>query len=128
MADFYLEALQRRLALIETERAAALADLQSHRFNNDHDGAGEAEQRVADLRASQRNLQDLANEYVASQQPPEPVPQTKEELMVKDWSRMTPDDGLALARESKYGRSLDWNDPYVRKGYQEAQRRRNRGE
>ena len=41
---------------------------------------------------------------------------------------MTPDDGLQLAKTSKYGKNLDWSDPNVRNGYAEAQRRRYRGE
>jgi hypothetical protein len=41
---------------------------------------------------------------------------------------MSADDGLLVARNSKYGSNLDWNDPNVQAGYQEMQRRRGRGE
>ena len=42
--------------------------------------------------------------------------------------RMTWDDALDLARNSKFGKDLTHDDPYVRAGYAEVMARRQRGE
>jgi hypothetical protein len=126
--DFYLESLQERLAQLDAERAAHLADLQAHRSNQDKTSAAAAIQDLANCDAARENVMAVANKYVASQQPPAPVPQTAEELQVKSWDKMTPDDALQLAKTSKYGKSLDWSDVNVQAGFREAQRRRSRGE
>jgi hypothetical protein len=80
------------------------------------------------LTQQQNSLQALCQGYIQSQQPAQPEQLTEEERSARPWHKMTPDDGLALARTSKYGKSLDWNDPNVRSGYSEAMRRRHRGE
>jgi hypothetical protein len=126
--DFYAQAAISRANMIEAEMAAAKADLMAHRANNDVESASASVQQIANLEAERANLNTLYQQYVQSQQPPQPEQLTDEERNARPWHKMTPDDGLALARQSKYGRSLDWNDPNVRSGYAEAQRRRHRGE
>jgi hypothetical protein len=126
--DFYLNAAQQRAAELEMELSAAKTDLLTYRHNSDLQAAGEAVQRIANLTAEQSNLRGLVEGYVQSQQPRQPEQRTQEELEHLPWHKMTADDGLQLARTSKYGKSLDWSDPNVRSGYAEAQRRRSRGE
>jgi hypothetical protein len=126
--DFYLNAAQQRAAELEMELSAAKTDLLTYRHNQDLQAAGEAVQRIADLTTQQSNLQALTQGYIQSQQPRQPEQLTEEERNARPWHKMTADDGLQLAKTSKYGKSLDWSDPNVRSGYAEAQRRRNRGE
>jgi hypothetical protein len=126
--DFYLNAAQQRAAELEMELSAAKTDLLTYRHNQDLQAAGEAVQRIADLTTQQSNLQALCQGYIQSQQPRQPEQLTDEERNARPWHKMTADDGLQLAKTSKYGKSLDWNDPNVRSGYAEAQRRRARGE
>ena len=128
MSDFYLSAAQQRAAELEVELSAAKTDLLTYRHNQDLPGAGEAVQRIANLTAEQSNLQGLVQGYIRSQQPAQPEVLTDEERAAKPWHRMSADDGLQLAKTSKYGKNLDWSDPNVRNGYAEAQRRRYRGE
>lgn len=126
--DFYLSAAQARAAQLEAERAAALADLAAHRANGDTESAAASIQQLADIEAARANLSNLANGYVQSQNPPLEPELTQEERNAKPWNRMTPQDALELARTSKYGRNLDFNDPNVAAGWHEANRRRARGE
>jgi hypothetical protein len=126
--DFYLNAAQQRAAELEMELSAAKTDLLTYRHNQDLQGAGEAVQRIADLTNQQNSLQALCQGYIQSQQPRQAEQLTDEERNARPWHKMTADDGLQLAKTSKYGRSLDWNDPHVRAGYVEAQNRRHRGE
>jgi hypothetical protein len=70
----------------------------------------------------------LHQQYVASQTPPAPVELTPEEKHAKPWDRMTWQDGLDLARTSKYGADIDANDPNVQAGFREVMARRQRGE
>ena len=128
MADFYATAAQQRASQIEAELAAAKADLAAHKANNDVESAGGSVQQIANLEAERQNLTSLYQSYVLSQQPPQQPELTKEELHAKPWDRLTPDEALSFARTSKYAKNLDWNDPYVRAGYVEANRRRSRGE
>jgi hypothetical protein len=71
--DPYLRGLQRRMAHNRAAEAAAKADLDTHVLNSDEDGIGESEQQIADVRAQQKNLASLAQEYIARQNPPECV-------------------------------------------------------
>ncbi len=128
MSDFYQDSAQRRLQQLNANRAASLADLEVHKLNGDHDAAGEVIQNLANIDAERANLTQLYQNYVQSQQPPQQPEQTPEEINAKPWHRMTPDDALSLARTSKYGRDLDWNNPHVRAGWAESQRRKARGE
>jgi hypothetical protein len=127
-SDFYLDAARQQLAQLDAEKAAALADLAAHRANGDRESAACCVQTLANLEAQRQNLTALANQYVASQHPPAQPELSAEERAARPWDRMTPDDGLQIAKTSKYGKNIDWNDPYVRAGYVEAQRRRARGE
>ena len=126
--DFYLSAAQQRAAELEMEISAAKTDLLTHRHNQDLQAAGESVQRIANLTAEQSNLRGLVEGYVQSQTPRQPEVLTDEERAAKPWHKMDYSDTLALAQTSKYGKSLDWNDPHMRAGYAEAQRRRSRGE
>ena len=126
--DFYVSA---RAARFRPDRgraeSRAFADLADAKASADYETAGYAVQTLANLDAEARNLANLHEQYVRSQiRPPPEI--SAEEKAAKPWNRMTPDDALELARQSKYGKDLDWNDPHVRAGYQEAQRRRARGE
>jgi hypothetical protein len=69
----------------------------------------------------------LYQNYVQSQQPPQNY-ETPEMKAAKPWSQMTAQDALDLAKTSKYGKSLDFNDPHVVAGWHESQRRCQRGE
>jgi hypothetical protein len=128
MSDFYRDSAERRLAQLSANRAASIADLEAHKLNGDHDAAGEVIQNLANIDAERANLTQLYQSYVQSQQPRQPDVLTDEERNARPWHKMTADDGLQLAKTSKYGKSLDWNDPHVRAGYVEAQNRRHRGE
>jgi hypothetical protein len=126
--DFYAEAFRARMQQISAERAAALADLEAAKLNGDHGLAGTAEQNIADLDAAAGNLQNLAQRYVASQNPPQPPEPSKEERAARPWNRMDWEDVANLARTSKYARNIRSDDPGLVAGWNEAQRRRQRGE
>lgn len=126
--DFYTQSAGTRAVQIEAERSEALADLARARADGDIQNAAFYVQKLADLDAAGRNLLALHQNYVASQQPPVQEPATEGEIQARPWNRMTPDDALSLARKSKYASDLDWNDPNVRAGWQEMQRRRRAGE
>lgn len=128
MSDFYRDAAARRMELLQAERAAATADLQAAKSNGDYDGAASAVQQLADLDAAAANLGNLYSRHVQSQTPAAPEQLSAEEQHAKPWSRMTPQDALELARGSRYGKNLDFNDPHVRAGWAEANRRKARGE
>jgi hypothetical protein len=125
--DFNIEAAEQQAAYIDAAIKQQIADLAAYRGAHDVDGAATVVQTIADLEASKRNLTQLCQDYIESQQPRQEV-LTEEERIAKPWNRMTAEDGLAVARQSKYGKNLDWNDAHVRAGWQEAQRRRHRGE
>jgi hypothetical protein len=126
--DFYTSAARQRLAVIDAARAQALADLQQHRASGDMDGAAESVQVVANLDSDRANLLSLHRQYVQSQQAPAPEQLSVEERNAKPWDKMTAQDGLELAKTSRYGKDLSFNDPNVIAGLHEVQRRRQRGE
>jgi hypothetical protein len=128
MGDFYSDAASQRLAQIEAMRAQALADLATSKANSDYESAAASVQTIANLEAEKANVANLHRSYVASQTVPTPPELTREERDAKPWNRMTPDDALEIARGSKYGKDLNWDNPDVRAGWAEAQRRRSRGE
>src|SRR5262245_54073334 len=110
--DFYTQSARQRLERIEAERAAAQADLQSHRVNGDYESAGYAIQQLADLAAQQQSLTTLYNNYVASQQPrydtasPESRAQRRPE-------EMTAQDMADVMNTSRYkGRGFSAQDYY----------------
>jgi hypothetical protein len=127
--DFYISAGERRAAQLEAERAAAQADLTAFRAQGDYDSAAEAIQRLADIDSASRNLHNLYERYIQSQQPRYAPPENDAERMAKSWDKMSWQDGLdAATHGSKYASNLDFNDPNVRRGYQEVLRRRSRNE
>jgi hypothetical protein len=126
--DAYTFAARQRLQTIKAERAQALADLESAKARADYDAMGDAEEELARANSREQNLVALHQQYVQSQQVPEPPELTPEEKHAKPWDRMTWEDGLDLARTSKYGADLDASDPHVQAGFREVIARRQRGE
>jgi hypothetical protein len=126
--DFYLESLQERLAQLDAERAAHLADLQAHRSNGDRTSASAAIQDIANCEAARQNVMDLGNRYVASQQPQQAPEPSREERAARPIERMDWQDVVDMTRTSKYARNIEPNDPNMIKGYHEAMRRKARGE
>jgi hypothetical protein len=126
--DFETSSVKNRLHRLGYQRQLALTDLAEARATDDYSSGAEAAQTIANLDAEKANLIALYNRHIASNNPPPQIPQTAEEWRVKSADRMTPQDGLEVARRSKYGANLDWNDPGVRAGYQEMMRRRQTNE
>jgi hypothetical protein len=121
--DFYLDAAKQQLAMLDAERAATLADLATHRVNQDRESAAGCVQQLANIDAQRQNLRALADQYVASQQPPPPA--SPEETAAKPIDRMS------------YGEVYDWvkkgskvgiDDDAFKRGIEEVARRRARGE
>lgn len=125
--DLY-QAAERQFKSLSAARKRSEAMLAEYRADNNLEGIGEALQEIGNIDAAASNLSNLARRHAQSQQAPPQVPQTAEEWRTKAVERMTPEDGLLVARKSKYGADLDWNDPNVRRGWEEMQRRRGRGE
>src|SRR5262245_51279719 len=98
------------------------------RANGDSYSAKAAVQDLADVTAKQQSLINLHQQYIQSQQVPEPAELSAEEKFAKPLERMNWDDALDLARTSKYGRDLDHGDPFVQAGYAAVAARRARGE
>lgn len=126
--DFYTHSAAQRMQTLEAGRAQALANLEQAKASADYDSAGEAIQNIADIEAEKANLVRLHQQYVQSQQPAAPPELSSEERAAKPLERMSWNDALDLAKTSKYAKDLSWDDPNVRAGYFEAQRRRARGE
>jgi hypothetical protein len=126
--DFHTESARKRLAYLDAQRQQVVANLAISKNDNDHDSAAEEIQQIANIDAQRNNLINLHQQYEASQRPAQQVPQTKEEWRVKAAERMTPEDGLEVARGSRHGKDLDWNNPDVQRGYQEMMRRRHANE
>ena len=128
MSDFYRDSAERRLQQLNANRAAALADLEAHRLNADHDAAAECIQQVADLDAARQNLVDLHQRYVASQTPATPPEPSPEERAARPWNRKDWGDIVQLTQTSKYARNIKPDDPALIAGWNEARARRSRGE
>jgi hypothetical protein len=126
--DFYTQSARQRLEQIEAERTAAQADLAAHKANSDSYSAGQTIQTLANLAAEQQNLTTLYNNYVQSQQPRQREYLSPEERHARPIHKMTWDDAVDLARQSKYGKNLRSDDPNMIAGWHESQRRRSRGE
>jgi hypothetical protein len=121
--DFYLRSGARQYQVLQAGRAAALADLESHKLNGDHDSAAETIQQIATIDTAMRDLNDLQNRYVQSQQPP-PEP-SREERLAKPINKMTYADVYEMCKSgSKHG----VDDAAFVAGIHEAARRRARGE
>jgi hypothetical protein len=75
----------------------------------------------------QRNLSALHDQYIASKTPQQPAPKTAEETAATPIENLNANELMDVYRNSKYGKDLNWNDPNVRAGWQEAQYRRSKG-
>jgi hypothetical protein len=126
--DFYIYSAMQRLQQINAGRAQALADLEVAKAGADYESAAASVQEIANLDAQRQAIVNLHDQYIRSQQVPEPPELTDEEKHAKPWDKMTWQDGLDLARQSKYGKDLNHDDPAVIAGYAEVMRRRARGE
>jgi hypothetical protein len=120
--DFYVRSGARQMQVLQAARAAQLADLESHRLNNDAESAAESVQVLANLDAQMRDLNALYQQYQAASAPP-PQP-TDEERAAKPLHRMDYSDVYSMLKNSKYGVDHD----AFRAGVAEVQRRRARGE
>jgi hypothetical protein len=126
--DFYMQSAQRQWDALEAQRMRELADLQAAKAAGDEDSAAASILGIANIDAAKRNLAQLTNDYAASQNPPAPPPVSKEQRAARRWDEMDGQDLLDIARTSRHAKDLTWNDPNVRAGWAEAQRRRARGE
>ena len=126
--DFYSQAARQRLAMLDAEKAAHLADLAAHRANSDTESAASVVQALANTEAERQNLLSLHNQYVASQQAPARPELTQEQRNAKPWSQMDFSDSLEMAKQSRYAKNLTADDPHFVAGMREATRRRQRGE
>ena len=115
--DYYTHLARQQLQRLDANKAQTLADLAAAKANSDYETAGSAVQELADIESKRTNLLNLHDQYVRSQHVPEPPELTPEEKHALPWDRMSVADGLELARTSKYGKDLDFNDPHVIAGY-----------
>jgi len=81
-------AFARQMQMLNVERSAALADLEAHQANGETDSAATVIQRIADLDAAARNLNDLGNRYVQSQTLVQAPPASQEERAARPFDRM----------------------------------------
>jgi hypothetical protein len=121
--DFYSRAWQHQMALLDAQKAANLADLQSHRVNGDVEAAGAVELELANTEAARANLVALHNQYIQSQQPP--PPESAEVKAAKPIGQMTYAD---IYEMSAGGSKLGVDPDAFQRGIAEVQRRRARGE
>jgi hypothetical protein len=126
--DFYSLAAQRRAQELEAARSQELATLQSARVTSDYEAAATSVATIANIDAEYRNIVELHDQYVRSQQPPTKRELTNEEFLAKPPEAMDWSDSVRIARTSKFGANLDFNDPGMIAGYREALARRGRGE
>jgi hypothetical protein len=115
--DFYLQAGSQRLAQIEAERAAALADLAAHKANGDRESAAAAIQQIANIDVEMANLNQLYTRYVQSQNPPAPPQPSKESRAKRTWEEMDWQDVVDMTRESKYAKNIRPDDPNLIAGW-----------
>src|ERR1700686_2166366 len=94
--DFYVQSARQRLNQLEADKSQELANLAQYRANEDVQGAAESVQCIANLEAQKRNLLALHQDYIASQNPPAPPPQTREEWNAKPWNKMDYNDALEI--------------------------------
>ena len=126
--DWYVEMGRQRLLEINAARSQALADLEQAKANYDSDSASDAIQRVANADAERANLSNLYDQYVRSITPPAPLEVSLEERRARPFSAMDWNDVVEMTRQSKYARNIRPDDPNMIAGYQEAMRRKARGE
>jgi hypothetical protein len=128
MSDFLLDNAEKRLRVLQAAKQRALADLAEHRAEGNDYAAQEQLGALAHLEVEERGIVQMRQDYLRAQNPPPPPRQTPEQLRAKPAEQMSWEDGLQIARNSKYGRDLDFNNPDVVAGFHEANRRRGRGE
>jgi hypothetical protein len=121
--DFYLDSARRQLAMLDAERQATLADLSTHRLNQDRESAAACVQALADLDAKRQNLTALADQYIQSQQPP--PPESPEMKAAKPISEMNYADVYEWVKKNS---KIGIDDDAFRRGIDEVKRRRQRGE
>jgi hypothetical protein len=128
MADdnWLLQRGAERLGQINAARSQAVADLERAKSEYDDSAAMDAIQQIADLDQAAASLNALYSRYTASQTPP-PQP-SQEERKARTWDRMDWQDIVDMTRQSKYAKNIRPDDPNMIAGYQEAMRRRGRGE
>ena len=126
--DWYIEMGRNRLAQINADRAEHLASLERAKANYDHDAAAYAISEIANCDAQRANLSALYDQYIRSQNPPRPPEPTKEERAARPISAMDWNDVVEMTRQSKYAKDIRPDDPNMIAGWNEAQRRRARGE
>jgi hypothetical protein len=124
--DKYWQASQNALRATDYEMARAQSDLNSYVAAGDKENAAVAVSELANLARQRENITLLQQQYAASKQPP-PQP-SAEERASRPWQKMDWQDVVDLARGSKYGKNIQANDPDLIAGYNEAMRRRSRGE
>ena len=83
--DFYSFSARQRLQQINANRAQALADLEVAKANSDYESAAGSVQEIANLEAQRQALVNLHDQYIRSQQVPEPPELTPEEKAAKPW-------------------------------------------
>jgi hypothetical protein len=120
--DFLYRSAAKQYQVLQAGRDEAVANLSNARRYDDADAAAENIQYIANIDAQIRDLNDLCNRHVASQQPP-PEP-SREERLAKPLNRMNYSDVYEMLKHSKYGVDHD----AFREGIAEVQRRRARGE
>ena len=125
--DDLVEGAKQQFRTIAAARRRAEADLADYQSENNTAGIAEELQTIANLDQATQNLTSLARRYAAANQPPPaPHPDAWKEKRVEE---MTPADAMRMINEtSRYGKDLDFTDPYVRRGFVELQNRKARGE
>ena len=122
--DYYTHLARQQIQRLEANKAQCLADLQRAKADADYETAGSAVQELADIEAKKQNIVALHDQYVRSQQVPEPPELTPEEKAARPISAMDYGDVWEMSATSKYG--VDEN--LFRAGMAEVARRRARGE
>jgi hypothetical protein len=121
--DFYLKAAKAQHQALQSERAQTLAELEAAKQAEDKWSAGQAIQKLSDIAAAEQNLTALANQYLASQQPPREL--TQEERQAKSWDKMNYNDVYEMTKQTS---PLGVDDAAFQRGIEEVKRRRARGE
>jgi hypothetical protein len=100
--EYYHQLYTHTMAQYNSELADANADLVRAQASGDFAGAVSAAQRMANTRANAAAFHQIAEEQAATMRgPPSPPEPTREERHARTWDRMTYDDALELANQSK---------------------------
>jgi hypothetical protein len=130
--DFYTRTLNAQIGNLRDARRTIMNEVERYKRMNDHEGAAEYAQDIANLDAQERAIVDLHNRHVAQNQPAAPL--TDAEFMALSPERMAqhPEAVDRIFSKSKYYDKNQWSDPnvqrLVREGVAEAQRRRTAGQ